>query len=72
MLSFQHTLTTYLCLLDFHNLVLAVLKTVFSKKKPREKEYINYKCFNSENFNDELEFFHMKTLNLAVKSIKRF
>ena len=32
-----------------------ILKTAFSKNKPREIVHINYKCFNSENFNDKLE-----------------
>ena len=55
-LSFQHTLTVPCGLSDFHKLVLTVLKIAFSKSKPREIVYRNYKYFNSENFNDELKF----------------
>ena len=39
----------------FHKLCLTVLKAEFSKNKAHNIVYINYKCFNSENFNDELE-----------------
>ena len=35
---------------------MTVLKTTFSKNKPREIVYRNYKYFNSQNFNDELKF----------------
>ena len=55
-LSFQHTLTVSCGLSDFHKLVMTVLKTTFSKNKPREIVYRNYKYFNSQNFNDELQF----------------
>ena len=41
---------------DFHKLVITVLKTTFSKNKPCEIVYKNYKYFNSQNFNDELKF----------------
>ena len=34
---------------------MTVLKTTFSKNKPHEIVYRNYKYFNSENFNDELK-----------------
>ena len=39
---------------------MAVLKTTFSKNKPREIVYRNYKYFNSQNFNDELKFVFSK------------
>ena len=55
-LSFQHTLTVFCGLSDFHKLVMTLLKTTFSKNKPREIVYRNYKYFNSQNFNDELQF----------------
>ena len=35
---------------------MTLLKTTFSKNKPREIVYRNYKYFNSQNFNDELQF----------------
>ena len=46
-LSFQHTLTVFCGLSDFHKLVMTLLKTTFSKNKPREIVYRNYKYFNS-------------------------
>ena len=45
-LSFQHTETVSTGLSDFHMLVVTVLKTCFSKKKPSELEYRDYKNFN--------------------------
>ena len=43
-------------LLDFHMLVVTVLNTCFSKKKPREFEYRNYKNFKSLLFNENLKY----------------
>ena len=54
-LSFQHTETMSTSLSDFHMLVVTLLKTCFSKKKPRELEYRNYKNFNSGLFNEDLK-----------------
>ena len=34
---------------------MTVLKATFSKNKPHEIMYRNYKYFNSQNFNDELK-----------------
>ena len=39
---------------------MTVLKTTFSKNKPRVIVYRNYKCFNSQNFDDELKFVFLK------------
>ena len=51
-LSFQHILTVSCGLSDFHKLGMTVLKTTFSKNKPREIVYRNYKYFNFQNFNE--------------------
>ena len=59
-LLFQHALAVSCGLSDFHKLVMTVIKTTFSKKKPREIVYRNYEYFNSQNFNDELEFVFSK------------
>ena len=37
-------------------LVVTVLKTCFSKKKPRELEYRNYKNINTVLFNEDLKY----------------
>ena len=47
-------------MLGFHELVMTVFKTTFSKNKPREIVYRNYKYFNSQNFNDKLKFVFSK------------
>ena len=42
-LAFQNTTATFTGLSDFHKLVLTVLKTTFSKNKPKELFYRDYK-----------------------------
>ena len=54
-LAFQNTTTTFTGLSDCHKLVLTVLKTTFSKNKPKELFYRDYKKFNFSDFNDELK-----------------
>ena len=39
---------------DSHKLDLPVFKTTFSKSKPKEIIYRNFKKFNEEDFNEEL------------------
>ena len=55
-LSFQHTETMSTGLPNFHMLVNTVLKTCFSKKKPKELEYRNYNSFNLVLFNEDLRY----------------
>ena len=45
-LAFQNTTTTFTGLSDCHKLVLTVLKTTFSKNRPKELFYRDYKKFN--------------------------
>ena len=40
---------------DFHKLVITVLKTSFDKNKPCEILSRDYKNFNSESFNEDLQ-----------------
>ena len=54
-IDFQNTTTTFTGLSDCHKLVLTVLKTTFSKNKPKELFYRDYKKFNFSDFNDELK-----------------
>ena len=63
-LSFQHTETVTTGLSYFHKLVLAVLKTAISKKKPGEIHYRNYKKFDSLKFNVDLKNAFDHALNL--------
>ena len=72
-LSFQHTETVSTGLSDFHMLVVTVLKTCFSKKKPRELEYRNYKNFDSALFNEDLKYmFSQDPVNSCDKFDKIF
>ena len=58
---------------DFHMLVVTVLKTCFSKKKPRELEYRNYKNFDSVLFNEDLKYmFSQDPVNSCDKFDKIF
>ena len=54
-LAFQNTTATFTGLSDCHKLVLTVLKTTFSKNKPKDFFYQDYKKFNFFDFNDELK-----------------
>ena len=54
-LSFQSTKTVSTGLLDFHKLILTVLKTSIIKNKAREIQYKNNKYFDSRKFNRDLK-----------------
>ena len=54
-LAFQNTTTTFTGPSDCHKLVLTVSKTTFSKNKPKELFYRDYKKFSFSDFNDELK-----------------
>ena len=53
-LSFHKNDCLFTGLSDCHKLVLPVFKTTFSKLKPKEIIYRNFKKFNKEDFNQEL------------------
>ena len=66
---FQNTVAVCSDLSDFHKLVLTVLKTSFDKNKPCEILYGDYKNFNSESFNEDLQ----KILSIAqINTCKQF
>ena len=67
--SFQNTKNVATGLSDFHNLVLTVLKTSFSKTKPKEISYRDYKNFNSDIFHDGL---HHAFSNLIIYTCDKF
>ena len=46
--------TIFTILSDFHKLVLSVFKTTFTKPKPKEVVFKNYRKFNENNFNQDL------------------
>ena len=52
--SFQNTINVAAGLSDFHKLIFTVLKTSFSKNKPKEISYRYFKNFKSNIFHDEL------------------
>ena len=54
-MSFQNTTTVFAGISDFHKLVLTVLKISFTKNKPKEIIYRDYKNSDSLLFNDELK-----------------
>ena len=54
--GFQNTTIVFSSLSDFHNLVLAVLKTSITKSKPKKITHRYHKNFNSIRFNNELNY----------------
>ena len=46
---------TFFTVLDFHKLILSIIKTIFCKSKPKETTYRNFKNFEEESFNQELK-----------------
>ena len=54
-MSFQNTITVFAGISDFHKLVLTVLKINFTKNKPKEIIYRDYKNFDSFLFNDKVK-----------------
>ena len=53
--SFQNTTAISTGLSDFHKMTITVLKTSFTKAKPKEIFYRDYKTFNDEHFKTELK-----------------
>ena len=54
-LAFENTTATFTGLFEYHKLILkTVLKTTFSKNKPKEFFYRDYKEFICSDFDDEL------------------
>ena len=53
--SFQHTRVMFTGLLDFHKMTLTVLKSTFTKSKPRKFFYRCYKSYNRDVFKQELK-----------------
>ena len=59
--------------MNFHKLVLTVLKTSIVKNEPQEKQYRNYKYFDSRKFNRDLkEEFSLEYLDSCSKSDEIF
>ena len=52
--SFQNTSTISCGISDFHKMVVTVLKTTFTKVKPKEIHYRCYKSFDNTEFRDNL------------------
>ena len=53
---------------------MTVLKTTFSKNKPREIVYRNYKYFNSQNFNEKVlpgKFLFQKKNGQVIESVQK-
>ena len=65
----QNTVAVCSGLSDFHELVLTVLKTSFDKNKLCENLYTDYKNFNSESFNEDLQNMLFTT---QIKTCKQF
>ena len=85
-LSFQHTKLFSNGISDFHKLVVTTLKTKFTKSKPKEVTYRNYKNFDIKSFKldlksvlssgcdiyENLENMFLSTLNLHAPLKNKF
>ena len=72
-LAFQNTTATFTGLSDCHKLVLIVLKTTFSRNKPKDLFYRDYEKFNFSDFNDELKtIFSRNTVGLCYQFDQMF
>ena len=67
--SFQNTTTVSTGLSDFHNMSVTVLKSTFTKTKPKEILYRDYRNFIENDFRDELR---MKLERDEIKEYERF
>ena len=67
--SFQNTTTVSTGLSDFHNMSVTVLKSTFTKTKPKEILYRDYRNFIENDFRDELR---MKLEIDEIKEYERF
>ena len=52
--SFQNSCAIETGLLDFHKLVVTVMKTTYKKSQPKIIIYCSYKYSNNESFREEL------------------
>ena len=62
--SFQNTGVVSTGLSDFHKMVVTVLKSTYTKAKPKEIAYRNYKDFDQTTFNKDLK------TNLQLEIVK--
>ena len=52
--SFENSCAIETGLLDFHKLVVTVMKTTYKKSQPKIINYCSYKYFSNESFREEL------------------
>ena len=64
--SFQNTGVVSTGLSDFHKMVVTVLKSTYTKAKPKEIAYRNYKDFDQTTFNKDLK------TNLQLEIVKNY
>ena len=53
--SFQNSMTLEIGLSDHHKMVVTVLKRYFKKRDPITINYRDYKCFNGNNFRNDIK-----------------
>ena len=53
--SFHHTAVVATGISDFHKIILTIFRTTFTKRKPKEILYRDYKNLNVSSFNDDLQ-----------------
>ena len=68
--SFQNTNVVSTGLSDFHKMVVTVLKSTYSKAKPKEITYRNYKNFDQDRFKADLKIALMEVEIGAYKDFE--
>ena len=71
--SFQNSCTFKNGLSNFHKMTLTVLKSSFTKQKPRVLNYRDYKFFNNTRFRDQvLTKLRNSNFQISDKNLKHF
>ena len=70
-LNFQMTSVIETGISDFHKLTITTLKASFIKQEPKIFNYRNFKCFNNENFRNDL-LYEISMKGFLAKSCEEF
>ena len=71
--SFQNSGVIETGLLDFHKMIVSVLKITFQKLKPRIVQYRDYAQFSNDNFRKKLlENFSLENINTNSNGLEKF
>ena len=71
--SFQNSYVIETGLLDFHKMIVSVMKTTFQKLKPRIVQHVGYNQFSNDNFRKKLpENLSLENINTNSNGLEKF